>query len=191
VAYDDAPTVGNYHGQTGVWINTTTIADDAVSDYYSAVQDAYTGGQLGTATYSHNFYSVGALQGYANAYQNIPDGWDYAKAGYNMFAGIVETGFGVLTSEIGIGEYLMADGASRTLLAGAKIYALATSGRKAAEALPTNMAGMAGMGVDYFANTGDTFQQILNSATGAFQTQFGIDGIIDLGTFTYENWKKY
>jgi hypothetical protein len=137
-----------------------------------------------------------------------------------MVGGIVETGFGALTSEIGIGEYLMADGVSRTLLAGAKIYALASSGRKSAEALPTNMAGTAGLALDYLTNSGGIFQtslgtmndfatlfatgglpgalsdisegvQEFNTAKGMFQAAFGAFGLRDVNNFYTENINKY
>jgi hypothetical protein len=171
VAYDDAPTVGNYHGQTGVWINTTTIADDAISDYYSAVQDAYTGGQLGTATYSHNFYSTGTLQSYWNSYQDIPSWTDYGKALLSTVGGLAEMGIGAVTTEFGIGGYLLVDGASRAMFGGAKIYMLATEGKKAAEGVPENMGGAIGVGADYIFGTGNLFQSSLSTAN-SFTTLF-------------------
>jgi len=94
--------------------------------------------------------------------------WDYITTGLATLGGIVEMGVGALTIEFGFGGFLMVDGASRAILGGAKLYALATDKKSIAETVPENMLGAFGYAVDHVTNSNMSDDQI-----GSWQNGLG------------------
>jgi len=55
------PTVGSFQGNSGVWVNYTTQANDGLPDLYNPYGDDAEQGQMNTDTYHHQFFAANPL----------------------------------------------------------------------------------------------------------------------------------
>jgi RHS repeat-associated protein len=140
--YDPNPVAGSFRGQDGVWVNSIGASNDGAQGHYWIYSDAFVGGQMNTATYTHKFFSLPALM---NDYSDYikPGFWDYAKAVGNVALGGVEIVASGLTGGLAA-PILGVDGASRMVLGVGKIATLATEGKVSAENKPSTLLGVVG-----------------------------------------------
>jgi RHS repeat-associated protein len=106
--------------------------------------------------------------------------WDYVMTGIQIAGGVFETAVGSVTTEFGVGAFLMVDGVSRTMLASAKMYTMATHGVDAAKGIPKNLGGVIGYGIDVATgndNPGQGKWQDALSLTNDFTTLFMSGGV--------------
>lgn len=171
VAYNPDPQVGQFGGNSGVWVDYTAMTYDDDPGLYNTVLQQDEGGHMNTVTQTHEFIDLGAEN---LAQDNTPTWWDYANAAGSISVGALE----VLAAEASDG--LLApvagvDGAARITNGLGRIYTLATQGNAAAENLPTNLLGDVGAviwgqgskGQFYMQGTNDIMTMIIFPASAA------------------------
>jgi len=82
------PTVGSFQGNSGVWVNSTTEADDGLADLYNPYFDDAEQGQRNTDTYNHQFIAANPL---ASDWSFNNSGFGLSETG--MFGGIPGIGY--------------------------------------------------------------------------------------------------